>query len=45
MKKLFINQLPVLDTKNKELFIEYKFTYHYIIEYIAKILEKYTWPR
>ena len=42
MKKLFINQLPVLDIKNKEIFIEYKFTYHYIIEYITKILEKYT---
>ena len=42
MKKLFIHQLPVLDIKNKEIFIEYKFSYHYIIEYIAKILEKYT---
>lgn len=42
MNKLFINQLPVLDDKNKLSFIEYEFTYHYIIEYISKILEKYT---
>jgi hypothetical protein len=42
MKKLFINQLPILNEKSKDSFIEYKFTYHYIIEYISKILEKYT---
>jgi serine/threonine protein kinase len=42
MNKLFINQLPVLDDDNKLSFIEYEFTYHYIIEYISKILQKYT---
>lgn len=42
MKKLFINQIPVLDEKSKESFIEYEFTYHYIIEYISQVLTKYT---
>jgi len=42
MKKLFINQIPIIEEKNKDAFIEYEFTYHYIIQYISKVLEKYT---
>lgn len=42
MKKLFIHQLPVLTEKHKDIFVEYEFTYYYIIEYISRILEKYT---
>jgi hypothetical protein len=42
MKKLFYEKLPVLDPKMKNHFVEYDFTYYYIIEYLSKILEKYT---
>ena len=41
--KLTINELPAIKKiKVKEHFIEYDFTYYYIIEYLSKILEKYT---
>lgn len=42
MNKLVINQLPVLNQHDKGTFIAYDFTYYYIIEYLSKILEKYT---
>jgi serine/threonine protein kinase len=34
--------LPLLDGETKSNFIEYSFTYYYIIEYLTKIIEKYT---
>jgi hypothetical protein len=41
--KLTIKDLSAIKkTKVKEHFIEYEFTYYYIIEYLSKILEKYT---
>ena len=42
MNKLVINQLTVLNEADKNTFIAYDFTYYYIIEYLSKILEKYT---
>ena len=43
IKKLTIQELPAIkQIKIKEHFIEYDFTYYYIIEYLSKILEKYT---
>ena len=43
IKKLTIKDLTAI-TKNKikDHFIEYEFTYYYIVEYLSKILEKYT---
>jgi len=42
-KKLSINDLTAIKKiKIKEHFIEYDITYYYIIEYISKILQKYT---
>ena len=43
MCKLFYNELPVLNKNKRKKFIEYEFTYFYIIDYLAKILEKYTY--
>ena len=40
MNKLFVNDLP--SVKKQDLFIEYDFTYYYIIEYISKVLVTYT---
>lgn len=43
IKKLTINDLTAIKKdKIKEHFIEYDFTYHYIVEYLSKVLEKYT---
>lgn len=43
IKKLSINELTAIKkNKIKEHFIEYDFTYYYIIEYLSKILQKYT---
>ena len=43
IEKLTIKDLTAIKkTKIKEHFIEYDFTYYYIIEYLSKILEKYT---
>lgn len=43
VKKLTINELTAVDKKKvKDHLIEYDFTYYYIIEYLSKILEKYT---
>jgi hypothetical protein len=43
IKKLTIKDLPAIKkNKIKEHFIEYDFTYYYIVEYLSKILEKYT---
>ena len=43
VKKLTINNLTDITKKQvKEHLIEYDFTYYYIVEYISKILEKYT---
>jgi hypothetical protein len=43
IKKLSINELTEIKSKTvKEHIIEYDFTYYYIIEYLSKILEKYT---
>jgi hypothetical protein len=43
IEKLTIKDLTAIKkTKVKEHFIEYNFTYYYIIEYLSKILEKYT---
>ena len=43
MKKLTINELKTISKNNiKEHLIEYDFTYYYIIEYLSKILLKYT---
>lgn len=42
-KKLIINDLTAIkNDKIKEHLIEYDFTYYYIIEYLSKILEKYS---
>lgn len=43
IKKLTIKDLSAIQkTKIKEHFVEYEFTYYYIVEYLSKILEKYT---
>ena len=43
VKKLTYNELPAINNyKIKKHLIEYDFTYYYIIEYISKILFKYT---
>lgn len=43
VKKLTIRDLTAIKKKKiKEHFIEYDFTYYYIVEYLSKILEKYT---
>lgn len=43
IKKLTIQDLPAIKKDRiKEHFIEYDFTYYYIVEYLSKILEKYT---
>jgi len=43
IKKLTIHDLPAIKKDRiKDHFIEYDFTYYYIVEYLSKILEKYT---
>jgi hypothetical protein len=43
IKKFTINNLfAIKDTKIKDHIIEYDFTYYYIVEYLSKIIEKYT---
>jgi len=42
MARLFANEIPVIEDSKKEEFIIHDFTYYYIIEYLSKILEKYT---
>jgi hypothetical protein len=43
IKKLTYNELPAINNyKIKKHLVEYDFTYYYIIEYISKILFKYT---
>lgn len=43
IKKLTIKELTAIKkNKIKEHFIEYDFTYYYIVEYLSKILEMYT---
>jgi serine/threonine protein kinase len=43
IKKLTIHNLPAIKKKKiKNHFVEYNFTYYYIIEYLSKIVEKYT---
>jgi len=42
MNKLFVNDLPAIKIKNQNKIITYDVTYYYIIEYISKVLEKYT---
>jgi len=43
IKNLTIHDLTAIkNDKIKNHFIEYEFTYHYIVEYLSKILEKYT---
>lgn len=43
IKKLTIKDLTsIKNNKVKEHFIEYDFTYYYIVEYLSTILEKYT---
>lgn len=43
VKKLTIHNLNAIKKKKKkELFVEYDFTYYYIVEYLSKILEKFT---
>jgi hypothetical protein len=43
IRKLTINDLTSIKHKNiKEHLIEYDFTYYYIVEYLSRILEKYT---
>ena len=43
VKKLTISNLTAIKKeKIKEHFVEYDFTYYYIVEYLSKILEKYT---
>jgi hypothetical protein len=42
-KRLTYNMLPAIEnTKIKNHIVEYDFTYYYIVEYISKILFKYT---
>jgi hypothetical protein len=43
IKELTIKDLPAIKKdKIKDHFVEYDFTYYYIVEYLSKILEKYT---
>ena len=43
MKRLTYDKLPAIENKKiKDHVIEYDFTYYYIVEYISKILLKYT---
>lgn len=43
VKKLTIKDLPSINqNKVKDHIIEYDFTYYYIVEYLSRILEKYT---
>ena len=43
MKRLTYDELPAIENKKiKNHVIEYDFTYYYIVEYISKILLKYT---
>ena len=43
IEKMTVKDLTAIKkTKVKEHFIEYDFTYYYIIEYLSKILQKYT---
>jgi len=42
MTKLFENDLPYVDKENLREIIEMEFLYHYIIDYITKILVKFT---
>ena len=42
MKQLFKKDLPMLDDLMQQRFIEYDFTYYYIVEYISQILHVYT---
>lgn len=43
MKRLTYDELPAIENKKiKNHVIEYDFTYYYIVEYISKILFKYT---
>jgi serine/threonine protein kinase len=43
MKRLTYDELPAIENKQiKNHVIEYDFTYYYIVEYISKILLKYT---
>ena len=39
---LFENDLPKMNEEDKKVFIELEFTYHYIIEYLTKIVFEYT---
>uniref|UniRef100_A0A6C0E2D1 Protein kinase domain-containing protein n=1 Tax=viral metagenome TaxID=1070528 RepID=A0A6C0E2D1_9ZZZZ len=45
MIQLFINDIPVIHKNKRKNFIVYDFTYYYIIEYISRILEKYTYDK
>jgi hypothetical protein len=43
MRKLELGKLPAVSKSNvKDHIVEYDFTYYYIIEYITKILDKFT---
>ena len=43
IKKFTINELTAIkDNDIKDTLIEYEFTHYYIVEYLSKILEKYT---
>jgi serine/threonine protein kinase len=43
MKKFFIQDLTAVEKKKiKDHLIEYDFTYYYIIDYLSRILQKYT---
>jgi hypothetical protein len=43
MKELTADEfVEINDTKIKDAIVEYSFTYYYIVEYLAKILQKYT---
>ena len=43
VKKLTIHNLTAIKKKKKkEQFVEFDFTYYYIVEYLSKILEKFT---
>lgn len=45
MSQLFKNDIPVIDKTKRNNFIVYDFTYYYIIEYISKIVDKYTYDK
>ena len=43
VKELTVDELvEINETKIKDAVVEYSFTYYYIVEYLAKILQKYT---